>query len=127
MRRACGTLSAVSLRARHWSLPWIPAGAFLSFGLATLRDYGMTWDEAETWNAAASNLAMLRGLGAPWAATHVLPGYYFVIDTLRALFLEGVGALFSLTAPGDRILAHHDPLEPRPQILHGRHHQGENG
>ncbi len=78
----------MSPRARHWPLPLLAAGIFLAFGLATLRDYGMTWDEAESWNAGASNLAMLRGTGEPWAATHVLPGYYFAIDTLRALFVE---------------------------------------
>ena len=78
----------MSLRARHWLLPLIAASAFLAFGLATLRDYGMTWDEAESWNAAASNLEMLRGTGQPWAATHVLPGYYFAIDTSRALFVS---------------------------------------
>ena len=97
----------VSLRARHWPLPLISAGAFLAFGLATLRDYGMTWDEAESWNAAAANLAWLRGTGSPWAATHVLPGYYFAIDTLRALFVEAVGAFVVLASPDDRILAHH--------------------
>ena len=97
----------MTLRARHWPLPLLTAGAFFAIGLATLRDYGMTWDEAETWNASASNLSMLLGTGPPWAATHVLPGYYFAIDTLRALFFEAAGALGSLSDPDDRIATHH--------------------
>jgi hypothetical protein len=97
----------VSLRARHWLLPLLPAAAFLAFGVVTLRDYGITWDEAESWNAAAANLDMLRGTGAPWAATHVLPGYYFAIDTMRALFVEATAALFPLAGSDDEILAHH--------------------
>jgi hypothetical protein len=97
----------VSLRARQWPLPLLSAGAFFAFGLATLRDYGMTWDEAETWNASASNLATLLGTSLPWAATHVLPGYYFAVDTLRALVFEAAGAFGSLADPDDRIAVHH--------------------
>ena len=97
----------MSLRARHRLLPLIPAALFLAFGLSTLSDYAMTWDEAESWNAAASNLEMLRGTGVPWEATHVIPGYYFALDTLRALFLEGVAVVVSASDPSDQILAHH--------------------
>jgi len=94
----------VSLRARHRPLLLLvlPAAVFLAFGLATLGDYGMTWDEAESWNAGASNLEMLRGTGQPWAATHVLPGYYFAIDTARALFADTVANALA-DGPGSTI------------------------
>lgn len=88
----------------HGLLSLIPAGVFLGVGLLTLPDYGMTWDEAETFNASASNLRMLRGIGEPLDATHVIPGYYFVIDLARALFVEAVIACFGVQ---EQVLAHH--------------------
>jgi hypothetical protein len=88
----------------HGLLSLIPAGLFLGVGILTLPDYGLTWDEAETFNASSSNLRWLRGIGEPWDATHVLSGYYFVVDTARGFFVEAVTDAFGIQ---QQLLAQH--------------------
>ncbi len=88
-------------RARRGGRPgrWWPgiavALAFLAVGLATLPDYGTTWDERESYDAGRRNLEILATLASgstsfewPW---HELRGYQFVFDTARAGFARVVG------------------------------------
>ena len=64
--------------------------AFFVVSVATLPDYGQTWDEAETSDAAFLDLRMVRafvtGQAKPSWEGHELPGYYFVLDSLRGGF-----------------------------------------
>ena len=69
--------------------------AFLLVGLAVLDDYGMTWDENESYRAGLQNLRNLRilatgggGFEWPW---HELLGYQFLFDSARAAFALAVG------------------------------------
>jgi Dolichyl-phosphate-mannose-protein mannosyltransferase len=58
----------------------------------TLRDYGRTWDEPETYDTAFLNLRIVKAIATgqarpPWGL-HELPGYYFVLDLLRGAFTK---------------------------------------
>ncbi len=73
------------------------AVAFLAMGLATLGDYGVTWDEPESYRAGLANLRLIAAAFAgrtlpPWP-WHELPGYQFAADTLRAAFATMVDRL----------------------------------
>lgn len=96
-------------RARRGGRPgrWWPgvavALAFLAIGLATLPDYGTTWDEKESYDAGRGNLQILATVASgstdfewPW---HELRGYQFVFDTARAAFARLVGP--ALGGPDD--------------------------
>ena len=62
---------------------------FFMAGVLVLDDYGITWDEKESFLAGYANLEVVRSLISgepiswPW---HELRGYYFVLDTLRGAF-----------------------------------------
>jgi 4-amino-4-deoxy-L-arabinose transferase-like glycosyltransferase len=71
---------------------------FFGLGLATLDDYGITWDEEASYTAGVQNLAIVRAVLSgqeppPWFGHEIL-GYQFVFDSLRALFATRVGPLF---------------------------------
>jgi len=71
---------------------------FFLVGLLSLDDYGITWDENESYLAGLRNLEMVRGvlLGeeTPDWPSHEIPGYQFVFDTLRVFFATQANALF---------------------------------
>ena len=86
----------------------VAAIAFLAHGLATLADYGITWDERESYRAGAQNLQLIgAALGGgplpswPW---HELPGYQFAADALRAAGAAVVNRLF--WEPGSYLGSH---------------------
>jgi len=64
---------------------------FFLAGFLTLDDYGITWDEKETYIAGFINLEIIRSFWSsvsveyPW---HELTGYYFVFDSLRGFFSD---------------------------------------
>ena len=95
-------------RSRRWWPGILLAAAFLGLGIATLGDYGQTWDEKESYEAGRENLRILPRVLAgdpevawPW---HELTGYQFVFDTLRAAF---AGAA---ERPIHRLSGRDDPL-----------------
>lgn len=70
---------------------------FLLVGLAVLDDFGMTWDENESYRAGLQNLENLSllargGTGFEWP-WHELLGYQFLFDTVRAGFALAAGSL----------------------------------
>ena len=80
--------------------------AFFLVGLAVLDDYGMTWDENESYRAGLQNLSNLPALATggseiewPW---HELRGYQFLFDTVRAAFALAVAPLWDGT--GEAVL-----------------------
>jgi len=85
------------IRAR-WPLGAALAVLFFVVGLLSLNDYGVTWDENESYLAGLRNLEMVRGvlLGeeTPDWPSHEIPGYQFVFDTLRVFFATQANALF---------------------------------
>jgi hypothetical protein len=76
-------------------LPVLPGGFISAFffcaGFLCLPDYGITWDEKETYLAGFVNLEIIRSFWSsasityPW---HELTGYYFVFDSLRGIFAD---------------------------------------
>jgi hypothetical protein len=76
-------------------LPVLPGGliaaGFFCVGFLCLPDYGITWDEKETYLAGFVNLEIIRAFWSsasityPW---HELTGYYFVFDSLRGFFAD---------------------------------------
>ena len=96
-RRIVGAeAGAPSWAARHAGA--LVAALFLAHGLATLADYGITWDEGESYRAGAQNLRLISAAWSgrpqpswPW---HELPGYQFAGDALRAGFAAVVDRLF---------------------------------
>jgi len=76
-------------------LPILPGGliaaVFFCVGFLCLSDYGITWDEKETYLAGFVNLEIIRAFWSsasityPW---HELTGYYFVFDSLRGFFAD---------------------------------------
>ena len=76
-------------------LPVLPGGliaaVFFCVGFLCLPDYGITWDEKETYLAGFVNLEIIRAFWSsasityPW---HELTGYYFVFDSLRGFFAD---------------------------------------
>ena len=66
------------------------ASLFFAFGLATLSDYGVTWDEPSTYYCGSVNTDILRAFLAsetvPEFCAYPIRGFYFVADTLRGLF-----------------------------------------
>jgi hypothetical protein len=101
-----GAPSAAARLARRGSL--VVAVAFLSLGLATLADHGVTWDEAESYRAGAQDLrivtAALTGRPLPPWPWHELPGYQFTAETLRAAFAAAANRL--LWEPGSYLGFH---------------------
>lgn len=64
---------------------------FFTSGVLALGDYGITWDEKETYLAGFANLEIVRSFFTGEAAAypwHELTGYYFVFDTLRGFWTE---------------------------------------
>jgi 4-amino-4-deoxy-L-arabinose transferase-like glycosyltransferase len=80
---------------------------FFVVSLATLWDYGQTWDEAETIESSFLYLRIFRAFltRAPVPAWegHELPGYYFVFDVARGGFAWTLRQLQVL----DDVLAFH--------------------
>jgi 4-amino-4-deoxy-L-arabinose transferase-like glycosyltransferase len=77
--------------------------AFLLLSLWWLPDFGLTTDEWVTYRAARANLEALSS--GSWdfeSSEHEIPGYYFVLDTARALFEVATRPLF-----GDPVPAYH--------------------
>ena len=74
------------------------AVAFFLVGLASLDDYGITWDESNSYVAGLQNLEMVRGVlvgeETPDWPFQEIPGYQFVFDALRSLFATQANALF---------------------------------
>lgn len=73
------------------------AGAFFALGALVSGDIGPTADEHETLWAGERNLEIVAGVFAgeptPDWSFHELEGYYFVADTVRALWGHALGAL----------------------------------
>jgi hypothetical protein len=73
------------------------AAAFFALGVAVSGDIGVTADERETVRAGERNLeiiaAHLAGKPAPDWSFHELTGYYFVVDTGRALWARALAPL----------------------------------
>ena len=64
--------------------------AFFAVSLFTLRNYGLTFDETESYQAGGLYLNILKAVATghprpPWAL-HQLHGYYLVVDVLRSGF-----------------------------------------
>lgn len=73
---------------------------FFGIGLVTLPDYGVTWDEHETYWAAEANVLTLGSVlhgGPGWYPFHELTGYCWVFDTLRGLFARAVTQWWPMT------------------------------
>lgn len=76
------------------------AVVFFGAGVWTIQDYGVTWDEEETYSAAEVNVQALGTLlhGGPFRQPwHELTGYSYVCDTLRGLFAQVVVQRWALT------------------------------
>ena len=78
---------------RHAFIPGVAlALLFFVIGLGALGDYGVTWDEGDSQNAAATNLeildAVLHSRPIPDFYPWEMPGYHFVLDTGRGLFTK---------------------------------------
>lgn len=90
-------------RLRGWAPGLVIAAAWLAVGLATLPDYGVTWDERESYSAGSENLEIIRGALAgerdfdwPW---HELTGYQFLFDSLRGATAAAVHRLAGEPVP----------------------------
>jgi len=70
------------------------ATAFFAIGLLQLDDYGLTWDESESYQAGGLALfnmkAVVRGRPLQSWNIHQLPGYSFVVDVLGSGFVRVV-------------------------------------
>lgn len=77
----------------------ILVGAFLLVGLASLDDYGITWDEGEKIHADASYLEILGRTRNEDPRVIHLPGYFYVFDTARSVYAKGVADLLGCEAP----------------------------
>ncbi|MEZ4215546.1 MAG: glycosyltransferase family 39 protein [Myxococcota bacterium] len=70
--------------------------AFFALGVLASPDVGATADELETLRAGQRNLeivaAWVAGRPAPAWSFHELTGYYFALDTLRALAIRALAA-----------------------------------
>ena len=74
------------------------------FGLASLGDFGLTLDEAESTRASREAWAVLGGSEPQFSEHHAIPGYYLALDLSRELFTRTA----ALLSPGlDRVLAEH--------------------
>jgi len=82
----------------YWTRRLRPFGAgivialgFFVISVITLPDYGRTWDEDESYDAAFLNVrivkAVITGQPTPSWKLHEWPGYYFVVDSLSAGFI----------------------------------------
>jgi len=79
------------MKTRNTIMPGLAlAGLFFFFGLLALHDFGVTWDENETFQASLDNSAALSDWTFDRPSRHELPGYYFCMDTLRGLFASTV-------------------------------------
>jgi 4-amino-4-deoxy-L-arabinose transferase-like glycosyltransferase len=105
-RRPDAEPAAAPFVARHGGA--LVAVAFFALGLATLADYGITWDEGESYRAGVRNLeilhAALAGRALPPWPWHELAGYQFLADTLRALVAGALDRVF--WAPGSTLGFH---------------------
>jgi hypothetical protein len=72
--------------------------AFLLIGLMTLGDYGFTIDEGASYWSGLRNLTLisnpLHGERLEGWPKQELPGYYFVLDSLRAALATLVGPIY---------------------------------
>ncbi len=85
-------------------LPFAICSVFFAFGLASLGDFGLTLDEAESTRASREAWAVLTGSQSQFSELHAIPGYYLVLDFSRELFARAAAvALPNL----DRVLAEH--------------------
>lgn len=91
MRKSSLYLTVQDMRSRFPGL--LLALIFFGAGLVTLNDFGVTWDEPETFNAGLLNVeALISSIkrGFNYVSSHELPGYYFFFDTLRGFFAKGM-------------------------------------
>lgn len=98
MRVCCGNAAgspAVGVSDRRSAA--LIAAAFFALGAAVSADIGVTADEFETLRAGERNLeivaAAASGRPRPEWSFHELEGFYFVLDTARALWIRGFAAL----------------------------------
>ena len=67
---------------------------FFACGLATLSDYGVTWDEPSTYYCGSVNVEIIRAFLAsepvPEFCAYPIRGFYFVADTLRGLLASAL-------------------------------------
>jgi Dolichyl-phosphate-mannose-protein mannosyltransferase len=98
-----------------WAIAWrrYDAGlliglGFFVVGVLAVNDYGQTWDEPETYDAALLNIrvvkAVMTGQPRPRWGFHELPGYGFIVDLLRGAFAWAVSIRLHLI---DDVVAHH--------------------
>jgi hypothetical protein len=100
--------SASETPSSHWPGFAVPL-VFLAVGLVTLPDYGTTWDENESLQAGLANLRILEAAVTggelpawPW---HEIPGYQFVVDTVRAAFVRSFDGALRFLPERERPLA----------------------
>jgi len=108
-RSACGESTSGRGDGRyapHGGAPWVDArdrtsillivAAFFVLGAAVSGDLGITADEPETLRAGQRNLEIIAAWWAgeplPDWSFHELTGFYFVLDTARALWIRATGS-----------------------------------
>jgi hypothetical protein len=80
------------------------AGAFFVFGAATIRDFGITWDEGVKIYEDTSYLQILRRIEPFDPLVVHLPGYFYVFDAARSLYAKLAADLLGEPHP---VLVHH--------------------
>jgi 4-amino-4-deoxy-L-arabinose transferase-like glycosyltransferase len=78
--------------------------AFAAFSAATLGDFGLTWDEGVKMFDDAHYADALRRIEPYDPRVLHIPGYFYVVDTLRSLYAK---ALSDLLPDADPVLVHH--------------------
>lgn len=67
---------------------------FFVVGVLSIDQFGATWDEFQSFEAGLTNLRFDSIPGTETPQNHFPPGYYFVLDTVRAAFAEAVAYFF---------------------------------
>lgn len=80
------------------------AVAFFAFSAATLRDFGITWDEGVKIYEDTSYLQILRRIEPFDPLVVHIPGYFYVFDTARSLYAKLAADLLGEPHP---VLVHH--------------------
>ena len=90
---------------RRYAALWPPfaiCAVFFAFGIASISDFGLTLDEAESTRASREAWAVLSGSQSQFSEHHTIPGYYLALDFSREVFAR----IAALLSPGlDRVLA----------------------
>jgi hypothetical protein len=76
----------------------------LAFSAATLRDFGITWDEGEKIHDDTSYLQILQRIEPFDPLVIHIPGYFYVFDTGRSLYAKLAADLLGEPHP---VLVHH--------------------